>query len=331
MRPVRRRMRSVFSACLDRVADDAAMELTSQEMPLPTVCVMMSVYNGAAYLREQIDSILLQEGVDVRLIIRDDGSTDEAPRILASYDDHRVRFFSGPNLGIAESFMEVAFAATTDCDYYAFSDADDVWEPRKLIAGVEALRPLGAEPALFGTRVKFVDEKLRFLGMGDSLSRWHGFGHSLVHTGIGGATSVLNREMFALLRSARPKMFIMHDAWLYMLATGLARIVFSEESAILYRQHGRNASGASRHFRKRWRARWSALRARSDPRRLQALEMERTFGDRMDADKRADLARFAHHDDSVAARIAFLFRNPLVFHTTRARLFYLLRVALFRT
>lgn len=46
-------------------------------MNTKSVQVVMSTYNGEKYLKEQIDSILSQEGVDVRLYIRDDGSSDQ--------------------------------------------------------------------------------------------------------------------------------------------------------------------------------------------------------------------------------------------------------------
>lgn len=54
-------------------------------MNTKSVQVVMSTYNGEKYLKEQIDSILSQEGVDVRLYIRDDGSSDRTTDILASY------------------------------------------------------------------------------------------------------------------------------------------------------------------------------------------------------------------------------------------------------
>ena len=43
-------------------------------MKKPVVLVLMSTYNGERFLKEQIDSILSQEGVEVRLLVRDDGS-----------------------------------------------------------------------------------------------------------------------------------------------------------------------------------------------------------------------------------------------------------------
>ena len=54
---------------------------------MPTVSVLMSTYNGHKYIRKQLDSLLLQEGVDVHIIVRDDGSKDETPQILSEYAD----------------------------------------------------------------------------------------------------------------------------------------------------------------------------------------------------------------------------------------------------
>ena len=54
-------------------------------MKKPVVLVLMSTYNGELFLKEQIDSILSQEGVDVRLLVRDDGSKDHTCSILSDY------------------------------------------------------------------------------------------------------------------------------------------------------------------------------------------------------------------------------------------------------
>ena len=52
------------------------------------VLVLMSVYNGEKYLKEQLDSILGQKGCDVMLLIRDDGSVDE---VLSCYWREKYR------------------------------------------------------------------------------------------------------------------------------------------------------------------------------------------------------------------------------------------------
>ena len=44
-----------------------------------TVQVLLSTYNGETYLKEQLDSILNQKNVAVKLFVRDDGSSDGNP------------------------------------------------------------------------------------------------------------------------------------------------------------------------------------------------------------------------------------------------------------
>lgn len=106
-------------------------------MNTKSVQVVMSTYNGEKYLKEQIDSILSQEGVDVRLYIRDDGSSDRTTDILASYQEHKnVKIEKGNNLGFAKSFL-TALDECDEADYYAFSDQDDVWEKDKLSTAIE--------------------------------------------------------------------------------------------------------------------------------------------------------------------------------------------------
>ena len=51
------------------------------------ICVLMATYNGEKYLVEQIESILCQKDVDVRLFVRDDGSTDRTLEILKRYEE----------------------------------------------------------------------------------------------------------------------------------------------------------------------------------------------------------------------------------------------------
>src|SRR2546421_12857557 len=98
------------------------------------VVILMSTYNGERYLAPQLDSILAQTGVSPLLWIRDDGSTDQTPRMLHEYSlrDSRVRFYTGPHIGAAQSFMHAATTCQQQGEYFGFSDQDDIWLPDKL-------------------------------------------------------------------------------------------------------------------------------------------------------------------------------------------------------
>lgn len=98
----------------------------------PDVSVVMSVYNGAAHLRETVDSILSQEGVSLEFIIVNDGSTDESPQILDEYAerDPRIRIIHQENQGLTRALIAGCAAATGD--YVARQDVGDVSLPNRL-------------------------------------------------------------------------------------------------------------------------------------------------------------------------------------------------------
>ena len=67
------------------------------------ISICMAAYNGAKYLREQVDSILNQEftenkDVEMELVVSDDGSTDDTLKILESYGDSRIKIFHHKSL-----------------------------------------------------------------------------------------------------------------------------------------------------------------------------------------------------------------------------------------
>ncbi len=98
---------------------------------MPLVSVIMNVRNGAAFLREALDSVLSQTFKDSELIVWDDCSTDNSAQIVHQYEDKRIRYFLSPEdtpLGKArDSAMQQATG-----EWLAFLDQDDIWLPRKL-------------------------------------------------------------------------------------------------------------------------------------------------------------------------------------------------------
>ena len=128
-------------------------------MKMNKVVVLLSAYNGEKDLREQIDSILRQKDVDIKIIIRDDGSTDKTVNIVDSYHDERIVLLKGENLGYANSFLTLIKDAP-QADYYAFSDQDDVWEEKKLSIAIE--RMCDNKCNLYTSALKIVDENLQY-------------------------------------------------------------------------------------------------------------------------------------------------------------------------
>ena len=99
------------------------------------VNIVLSTYNGARFLAEQLESIQKQTFTDWQLLIRDDGSTDTTPKIISEFvaSDPRIRFINEhdrQNVGVIKNFFTLVKYDVAD--YYFFSDQDDVWLPDKL-------------------------------------------------------------------------------------------------------------------------------------------------------------------------------------------------------
>lgn len=106
---------------------------------MPDVTVLMAVYNGAAYLRPAIDSVLAQTYRDFQFVIVNDGSTDQTEAICRSYTDRRLRVITLlSNRGLSAALN--AGLAATRTEFVARLDADDVAEPTRLARQREVMR-----------------------------------------------------------------------------------------------------------------------------------------------------------------------------------------------
>lgn len=214
-------------------------------MNTKSVQVVMSTYNGEKYLKEQIDSILSQEGVYVRLYIRDDGSSDRTTDILASYQEHEnVKIEKGNNLGFAKSFL-TALDECDEADYYAFSDQDDVWEKDKLSTAIEILEEESqSTPLLYCSALQRVDENLNPL----HVQSYHGLRINLpsmlTRGRLAGCTFVFNNTLRNLVKnSSQIEMHASHDSWVLLacLACG-GNVFFDKKPHILFRRYNTNTS-----------------------------------------------------------------------------------------
>lgn len=122
-----------------------------------TVSVVMATYNGAQYLREQIDSILNQTYPVHELIIQDDKSTDNTVAIANEYANRNsvVKVFVNErNMGLNQNFKSAVMRATGD--FIALSDQDDIWFKDKLERQVAAIGncDICCSPHAYGTIYK---------------------------------------------------------------------------------------------------------------------------------------------------------------------------------
>ena len=122
---------------------------------MPAVSAILPSYNHARYLRRAIESVLAQDA-DLELVLIDDASTDESPRIIDEFaGDPRVRITHHErNRGVSPTFNEGLELARADV--VAYIGSDDYWLPEHLSGGLEDLERSGA--AMVYGRARLVDE-----------------------------------------------------------------------------------------------------------------------------------------------------------------------------
>lgn len=159
---------------------------------LPSVTVLMPVYNAAPYLAEAIQSVLQQTFTDFEFLIIDDGSTDESVVVIQKFHDSRIRLIHNDiNQGLVAALNKgLGFAQG---EYVARMDADDVCLPERLalqVAFMEAHREIG----ICGTWVEVIGESsgqiLCYPTDPDVLKCAHLFGPALAHP-----TVMIRREL----------------------------------------------------------------------------------------------------------------------------------------
>ena len=219
--------------------------------------ILLSTFNGAKYLAQQLDSILAQSYSDWRLLVRDDGSTDNTRTILQSYStkDPRISIIQdGENVGAMRSF-ERLLTQHSEAAYYAFCDQDDVWEPDKLSLSLDAMHQAEQQypnkPIVIHTDLKVVDSQLKLLA--PSFWQYSNLRPDLLDThlrylaisnSVTGCTMLFNQHARTCALPFSNKAY-MHDAWIALQVKRSGGILIPlYQTPIAYRQHQDNALGA---------------------------------------------------------------------------------------
>jgi len=231
------------------------------------VIILLSIYNGAAFLREQLDSITRQSHQNYLVVVRDDSSTDGCVDIVDEYvhrypDKFTVLSADNINLGARASFAFLISyyiknkeaLKSEHSSYVMFCDQDDVWDVDKVSKSIEAIHlaeeKCVTEPVLVHSELRVVDKSLKVLS--NSLSQYQGleplkqcFGRALINSSVTGCTIICNE---ALIEAAYPipECAVMHDWWLAIVAKIHGKVIFLVSPLIDYRQHGGNTLGAVR-------------------------------------------------------------------------------------
>ncbi|MCK5880004.1 MAG: glycosyltransferase family 2 protein [Holophagae bacterium] len=222
--------------------------------------ILLSTYNGSAFLDDLLSSLEKQTSQNWHLLYRDDGSADGTVEILNSWSNRnpgravRVQDAEG-HVGAAGSFgvLLKSSAAT----YLMFCDQDDYWFPNKVELTMKKMREaevrFGREiPILVHTDMEVVDISLNLIAH----SFWHHSGlkpalatrlsRILLQNSISGCTVMINRALCDRGIPV-PAGAVMHDWWLALIAAAFGQTIFITHSTVQYRQHPENRIGSRKY------------------------------------------------------------------------------------
>jgi rhamnosyltransferase len=217
----------------------------------PRILVLVAAYNGSRWIREQLESILVQEHVDVRIVVRDDCSTDRTCLEVGRFSgDDRVRISRGAARtgSAARNFLAlIRENAADEFDFVAFSDQDDIWNRDKLARASRVLtenHSAGYSSATIAARSdgrEWVLRQVRTSTASDFL--FEGAGQ--------GCTFVLRAEFYERIRRfvtehrELTQRLHYHDWGIYAVARAWRlQWSFDPEPCMKYRQHSGNDTGA---------------------------------------------------------------------------------------
>lgn len=205
------------------------------------VSAAMAVYNGEAYLTEQVASILSQLGPNDELVLSLDPSSDQSEQIIRRFlkNDRRIVFVKGPGQGVVKNF-ENAIRHTHGA-YIFLSDQDDVWTQDKLSCCLDALQKDGVTAVIHDAYV--TDESLHVQQESATGGVFHsGAFRNIVRNRYTGCCMAFKRELLSVVLPF-PANLPMHDQWIGLLAGRVGHVAYINKPLIYYRRHGHTATG----------------------------------------------------------------------------------------
>ena len=204
--------------------------------------VCMATYNGARFLRPQLESILSQLGADDELVVSDDGSTDETCALVSGLADARIRLLRNPDgRGHVRNFAHAMSQARGE--FIVLSDQDDVWTEQRLEHMLAKLRMSPGRTLLVGDFVEFDANGFlsprNCLGPSPASQCWQLARLFLGRAKYFGAAFVFRRELLRYVLPI-PARIEAHDIWIAMNACLHGGVEHLAETTLLRRLHGGN-------------------------------------------------------------------------------------------
>lgn len=296
------------------------------------ITILLSTYNGESFLAEQLESLVQQKGVTMRILIRDDGSHDSTTDIIRHWQSlypQFIDFIQGINVGFAMSFthlLQIAMNKYPETEYFAFCDQDDVWLPDKLQKAMEQLdsEPVNI-PVTYCSNTRLVDNNLQFIRMCWKESEVHlTKERALIQSFATGCTMVFNRKAAETYVSHLPEVIKVHDFLMYQLCMFLGKVVYDENSYILYRQHGNNQIGQPGVLN-RWKHRFMG-KYKKHALEQRNLYFLKAYKNLLNLDDIQLISQVAFYRSNIFTRLSLIFNHKIRYTKMESNVMFLLKI-----
>lgn len=217
-----------------------------------SVSVCIATYNGAGFVKEQLDSILMQIPASAEVLIGDDGSVDKTISIVEGLKDPRIRIISNTtNLGYVRNFENLI--AEAKGDYIFLSDQDDIWPAGRVEKMISAMEESDSLLVVGGMESFVHDVALRRFFCGFDATRNSSPVKNVIDIFVGRSVPYYG---CAMLLSKRIKPYLLpfhsaaisHDIWIAFVANRRRSVAHIIDTVTLRRIHGNNLTNSNRGF-----------------------------------------------------------------------------------
>ena len=212
----------------------------------------MATYNGAQYIREQLESIIGQTYTDWQLLIRDDKSSDGTVDLIKDFAsrDSRIKLIeNGDKYGSAVINFSNLFdyVVSENKSYIMFADQDDIWNEAKVSKSLSFITGLeekyGKEmPLMAYSSFQYIDQQGKEINQELIMPSHQSLVGLLTENYAYGCTMILNPSLVQIIKHI-PDTAENHDYWIALVASTFGKSIHNPEKLLKYRQHDNNVSG----------------------------------------------------------------------------------------
>ena len=207
------------------------------------VSVALVTYNSEKYLREQIDTILLNLSPDDEVIVSDDGSGDSTLDILHDYQvkDSRFRIYQIEHSGCNGNYENAISHCSGDIIF--LSDDDNVWLKDK-VDKVKAIFESNPEIGFVMHDCEVCDANLVPLGPTyfELRKAKPGLWRNIMRVSYGGSLIAFRKELLKYILPFPKKMPVFYDEWIGTMASKHSKVVFIPDILSKWRRHSGSQS-----------------------------------------------------------------------------------------